>query len=331
MKDELSSNKKLNVFITIDTEVWTYYNNIYDNIDSSIYGIIDNKYYGLPYQLNIFHEYGIKANFFVEPFFSLCLNIKYLNSIISLIKKYDQDVCLHIHTEWLSRCENNFSINDKSKQNVKDYDCNDQKIIINEGVELFKKCGVRDIPAFRAGNYGGNLDMLNALYENSIIFDTTYNYCYLNSLCDMQSLDILVQPIIINNVVEFPITFFSDFPYHYRHLQLTACSFDEIKKVLESSWKNGLYSCVIVLHSFEWIKRIDRFGVRRHKLDNTVLNRFLKLCEFLSNNSDKYETVKFSDIDTKDIPKNIQFEVIKSNYYYTIIRYIQQIYRRVQW
>jgi len=318
--------KKLNIFFTIDTELWLHYDSFEKNLDSAIYGKTKEGSFGIEYQLKTFKKYGIQAHFFVEPLFTLRYGSESLKSIIQLIQKYNQRIGLHIHSEWLTTEDHSVLSNPRGLYNIKDYPLTEQSQIIEKGLNILKECGAHSVDSFRAGNYGGNIDTLSALENNDIKYDTTYNFPYLQSDCDMKFDDILRDTKYIHGVYEFPVTYFNDFSSHPRHLQLTACSLTEFKFALETAWQQQRNSCTIVLHSFEWVKRINKNNKKSHKLDKICLKRFNGLCEFIANNQDKFNTPTYHSA-AKNLHSN-QPEEINSNIIRTVGRLVQQAQRR---
>jgi len=201
-------------------------------------------------------------------------------------------------------------------ENIGDFDLDSQQLLIGKALEIIENIDNIKICSFRAENYGANNDTLTALNRLGITFDTTYNASYIGHQCNIKTEGVISSPILINDTIEIPITQYLDYPYHKRHLQLTACSFDEIKDVLEANWQTNQYSCVIVMHSFEWIKRKNKV----HSVDYICKKRFLKLCEFLSKNQDKFEVVAFSDVNIEEAIHAIKEFTAKSKVSSTFVR-----------
>ncbi|MDO7084106.1 hypothetical protein WNY51_11160 [Pseudocolwellia sp. AS88] len=318
---------KLKVFLTIDTEVWEFYQDIHENISSGLWGITKQGEYGLNFQLEIFRKYNLKASFFVEPLFSHQGGGKALEKAINKIAVENQEIGLHIHTEWLKGARNLPFTLESLHRNIGDFDLSNQLKLIGHAKNMIEKYSESDICCFRAGNYGADNNTLKALHELGISFDTSYNKPYLNNPCNIIIEGTLASPKLVNKTFEVPVTYFEDYPNHNRHLQLTACSFLEIRDILLSNWKAKSFSCVIVLHSFEWIKRNKRTG--KHSLDKVCLKRFLKLCRYLSENTDKFETLHFKDLIKSEVLalKKSTF-IAKPKPSSTLIRLIEQILRK---
>jgi len=324
------SSRKVNVFLTVDTEIM--YNFLSDNdmdrsIEISIYGRGKGESYGLEQIIEILNEYGLKASFFVEPLFSFVNGPDDLQKIIEFIRKNGHEVQLHIHPEWLTRMTEPFVA--PGSRYLKDFSLEEQTLLISEGLKRLKECGANDICCFRAGHYAANFDTIRALNENRIPFDTSYNACYLKECCDMDTGSQLLQPERLGGVWEIPIGFFADWRNHCRHTQVTACSFLELKNFLQSAWQSGFFSAVIVFHSFELINRFK--DVRQEvSVDRFMLKRFRFLCRFLSENRDKFRATGFSNIDSTLIPALTQVKPFGSNPIVTGMRYLEQFLRRFQ-
>lgn len=320
-----TTKRKLKVFITVDTEVWEFYDDIESNVSSALWGITNEGEFGLKYQLELLSHHHLKATFFVEPFFSYHSGKAPLEAAIKSINSYEQEVGLHIHTEWLEGLINVPFQLDKFYRNIGDFDLDSQQLLIGQALQTIEHINGKKICSFRAGNYGANNDTLTALNRLGVTFDTTYNASYLGHPCNIEADGVISTPRLIDDTVEIPVTQFTDYPSHKRHLQLSACSFFEIKDVLLANWRANQYSCVIVMHSFEWIKRKKDV----HSLDHVCKKRFLKLCEFLENNQDKFETASFSDVDIEESTSVRENFIAKSKTSSTLIRFYEQLLRKV--
>jgi hypothetical protein len=316
----------LNVFITIDTEVWPRTKEwrktgLARDLDRDVYARGLDGEYGIIYQMKALNQYGLKAVFFVESLFANVVGLEPLQRIVEAIKSYGHDVQLHIHTEWLQFLGEVDCASGNGK-NIKDFTEDRQTQLVGKGIENLKTCGVQSICAFRAGNYGANFVTLNALKRNNIAIDTSYNYCNLGINCDMQMKQPLLQPQLLGGVYEFPISYFQCFPANRRHAQICACSIQELKDSLLNAWKFKWYSFVIVSHSFELMNG------KRLQVNPIIKQRFESLCKYLADNADKYVTKTFSDLDVRSIPTSIASVPLKSKPASTLVRYWEQLVSR---
>jgi len=326
----------LNVFITIDTEIWPFSpdwptrpfssrpRDFSREVEAYIYGKTPEGEFGVPYQAQLLEDNGLAATFFVESLYAGVAGMGHLKDTVRLIQSKRQDVQLHVHTEWLGEITDS-ALPPEFKQNIKEFTVAEQTQIIAAGLRNLEAAGAENPCAFRAGNYGANFDTLRALAKNGIAFDSSHNTCYLGKTCDMPTPEPLLQPESLYGVHEFPVSFFSDYPGHYRHLQLCACSSLEVKNALLQAWRNEWYSIVLVLHSSELVK------IHEGKVtpDRTQIRRFQELCTFLATHTDKFSTPIFSALDPKTASIPGELTPLKSPVHYTMHRFAEQLAARV--
>ncbi|MDW3094232.1 MAG: polysaccharide deacetylase [Gammaproteobacteria bacterium] len=317
----------LDVFITVDVEIWCDgWKNIDQKFprafDSYIYGPTPSGDCGLPLKLKILQEHGIRATFFVEPLFATRFGLEPLQEIVSLIKEYDQDIQLHLHTEWVDEANKPlFPENTNKRQHIKYYSLEEQCKLIETGVNLLKQCGCEDVKAFRAGSFGANMDTLEALRRNDIFIDSSYNYTFLNKNCDIEYPTPLYQPALINGVYEYPLSYFHD-SNSARHAQLGACTSRELIHCMQQAETLGWDSFVILSHNFELM------NTKKSGPDNTVINRFRRVCEFLDQHRDEFISCTFSELAPAVGDQSIQ-PPIKSKWLDSKVRMFEQIMRRL--
>jgi hypothetical protein len=202
-------------------------------------------------------------------------------------------VQLQIHTEWLSEIAAK-GLPQTFKQNLREFSLDQQTRVIEKGLKNLRDCGARELVAIRAGNFGGDINTLRAANANGLSFDSSYNIAYMDGACDLSALGELLVPRRVEGIVEVPVSFFSDYPNHFRPAQLCACSITELKNALLWASHDKWPSFVIVMHTFELLKNYNRPGKRiaPHPLH---LARFEALCSFLAKNKDKFRTMHFRD------------------------------------
>ena len=323
----------LNVFLTVDTEIWPFCTgwpttplpstktDFSDEINRYVDGVTLVGDFGVPFQTRLLNEHGLKATYFVEALAASVIGMGALQHIVGLVQDSGQEVGLHVHTEWLGDIP---TLGLPRRQNIHEYGMAEQARIIAAAAENLRQCGVTTAPAFRAGNFGANSETLHALRENGFAFDTSLNVPCLGAACQMAELGECRQPVRHHGVWEFPVTYFSDYPGHYRHMQLCACSFAEMREALLWAWRNGWCSFVIVLHSFELLKNHNRpeTALLPNKI---VVSRFEKLCRFLAANPDKFRAAVFSDLDAAAIPELAPRDVYRSALGRTVFRHVEQV------
>lgn len=328
----------LNVFLTVDTEIWPYSDGwpvralpanktqFEAEIAACIYGKTAAGDFGLPYQIEQLNQHGLKATFFLEPLFADRAGNQHLADIVNLIQHNGQEVQLHLHTEWLSEIHDP-TIPTHFKQYMHQFTLDEQTALIAKGMRSLQAAGAIDLRAFRAGSYGANRDTLRAAAKNGLSFDSSYNPCYLEKDCQIDLNQTLLQPSRIEGLWEFPVSFFQDYPGHQRHAQLAACSFNEMKTALLDAWQAGWFSFVIVLHGFELVK--NRNPDTPCLPDKRNIDRFQRLCGFLAEHTDKFCTATFSTLDTSTIPEIKEAKVLRSRIRHTAWRYAEQALARI--
>lgn len=294
----------LNVLITVDTEFWPDRKSLSDasvrqSLDRDIFGATEIGQFGITHQAELLKRWGLKAVFMVESLHASILGTGPLTQIVRALQQSGQEVQLHAHPEWLRHGA--AGLPEYRGSGMWFYSIQEQSRIVRAAAQHLRDVGVRDLCAFRAGGFRANWDTLTALAENDIRFDTSHNAAWMGEDCRMFSDELLLQPRRFDGIYEFPVTFFHDWPRHRRHLELCACSSDEMRAVLMEAWRRQWHSVVIVMHSFEMLKRIRRPG-QLSGVERYTMRRFQWLCRFLAGHRDKFRTVGFGDIDVASVP-----------------------------
>lgn len=321
----------LKVFLTVDTEAWPRgprwrESFLREDIARDIHGITREGQFGIGFQMDVLDAHGLKGIFLVESLFPCAVGLESLADIVALIQNRGHEVQMHLHPEWLEWMPEPI-IPDVRSQLLKDFSEEEQALLVRRGLENLQAAGARRICAFRAGNYGADFNTLHALSRNGIIYDTSHNTNYLDSDCGMRTEQPLLQPQWIHGVCEFPVTFFRDGRGQVRHAELCACSSQEMEAALLSAWKKGWYSFVIVSHSFELITNRKQYG-QSPRADRIVIRRFERLCRFLAQHRDKFQTALFAEIPQESIPAPVPSEPLRCAPHHTALRLLEQAARR---
>ena len=319
------------VFITVDTEMSPRSDDwrataLAADMDRDIYGVTSDGEYGLRYQLDFLDRFDLKATFFVESLFASAVGPSRLQEIVALIRSHRHDVQLHVHPEWLQWMPEPV-VRETRSQYLKQFTADEQLALIRLALDNLHVAGVDSVCAFRAGNYGANFDTLRALSRLGLRFDTSYNFPYLATQCGLLLPEPLLQPRCLEGVIEYPITFFEDWPWHPRHLQLTACSIAEIIHVLSEAHRHGRQSVVLVSHSFEFLRDRKAPG-KPLRPDKTCIARFERLCRFLAEHRAEFRTSTFCEL-SPSVAIESDSGMLRSNPLRTVGRYAQQALRRL--
>jgi hypothetical protein len=318
----------LNVFITVDTELWPESwshlssRDLRIMLDRYIYGKTPKGEYGLPFQLRLLQEHGLSASFFVESLFAEGFGPAPLAEITDILGAAGQDVQLHVHSEWVDK----FAVPvlpDPVHHNIADYAEADQIVLIGKALGHLRRCGVENIHAFRAGNFGAGYATLSALRHHGIGFDTSYNYPYLDSVCQLQTPQPLLQPVMLEDVCELPITFFEERHQCFRHVQLASCSYQEMQHLLNQAAMQNWSSFVIVSHGFELLNQA------KNRPNPFIVKRFENLCRFLADNRDRFRTRTFAGLEAAELLGKDNALPLQSSLIRTAWRYGEQAVSRL--
>jgi peptidoglycan/xylan/chitin deacetylase (PgdA/CDA1 family) len=324
----VSKRDPMKVLITIDTEFWPkqsaepgQIDRLLANFRRDIYGATTKGDYGLQFQIEMFNKFNLKATFFVE---SLCANAvgnAVLEDIVNSIQRQGHEVQLHCHSEWLPWIDPPL-LHGRRGHHLKAFTLGEQIVLIGEALKNLRKAGANSVCAFRAGNFGANSDTLRALRQLNIRFDTSYDASISDCAIEWHSHGNGI--FQIHEVCEVPVSRFIDYPGHFRHSQICACSFRELKTALLAAWRCGWSTFVIVSHSFELLGNRQKDP----KHNQLLVRRLEKLIRFLDCYRDCFVTVGFGDLEPLgarlDTVPDIHGSVLN-----TAIRYIEQAAQRV--
>lgn len=316
----------LNVFLTVDVEIWC---DGWSNLDAIfpdafrkyVYGSTPKGDYGLPFTMSVLKEHGMTGVFFVEPLFSTRFGPQPLAEIVGLLRDASQEIQLHLHTEWVDESIEPLleGINGK-RQHLRYFSLEEQILLIEAGKRLLLEAGGGRVSAFRAGSFGFNQDTLRALRANDIPFDSSYNATAFGLDSGIFPGVTIVDSVECEGIYEYPITVFNDGTRSLRHAQLTACSYSEMEGLLWQALESDRKSFVILSHNFELLNEA------KTRVDAVVVERFRKLCSFLDRHRDSFRVCGFDGLQAAGVPS--QPQPLTSPLWKTGRRVIEQAYRR---
>lgn len=315
----------LDVFITVDTEIWC---GGWKELDARfpdafrryVYGPTSSGEYGIPFQLKLLADHGLAASFFVEPLFSARFGREPLAEVVGLIREAGQEIQLHCHTEWVDEArDRRLPAVDSKRQFMRLFDENDQTRVIAAGLAFLEEVGVDGVNAFRAGSFAGNGDTLRAVAANGLSYDSSVNPA--RRLSEWEGNGVVRGPIAVDGVWEFPVTTFEEWPGRLRHVQIASCTFDELRSMLTQAEELGYQAFVILFHNFELLNQA------KTSPDPIAVGRFRRLCAYLDEHRDRFNTRGFRGLPapaSSDPPP-----LLRSNRWRTGARIATQIWRRV--
>ena len=316
----------LNVYFTIDVEVWC---SGWQDIDakfpnafkSYVHGTTQRGDFGLPFQLRVLSDHGLTSVCFIEPLFSARFGSAPLQEIVGLVQEAGHEAQLHMHTEWVDEAQQPLLDNVQGKrQHLLYFSLPEQQKLIATGLRMLEQAGATQVNAFRAGSFGFNRDTLRALAVNGIAFDSSYNALYFGLDSGVMPGVTVVEPVECEGVCEVPMTVFKDGLGALRHAQLTACSSQEMERLLWQALEQGRSNFVILSHNFELL------NPAKTAPDAVVIGRLRRLCAFLERHRDVFRVRGFRDLPRQSVPQ--QPAPLTTPLWATGIRLAEQAYRR---
>jgi len=250
-------------------------------LDRPVFGKYGSRFYGIPLIMDILEEHGMRATFFTEVFCAYLVGHGEVEKVFQLIRERGHDAQLHLHPAYL------FYRDFLAGQPRREIDLifrllpDQQRELIRKGVTLFRDLSGKLPRAYRAGCYGASEITLQALRENGVEIDSSYNLAYLGSTCGFK-VKSLNAPALIEGLHEFPVTVFRvPGTPGYKPLEISSVSVKEITATIRSLLQSGCRQAVLSLHSFSLLKnRGIRFEHCRP--DHIVIHRLQNLCAALS-------------------------------------------------
>jgi len=275
------------VLLTIDTElVWRHHAaglSWEENLARSYHaaGV------GVPYQLQVLAEHGLKACFFVDPMPALVHGLDPVCRMVEPILAAGQEVQLHLHPFWayLERAER-----EGHCPELTEFSASEQRDLIAQAQQLLVAAGAPAPIAFRAGSYAADAATLAALPDVGISYDSSHNGSQ-QALSRLPLDPRQVTPVAVAGVTELPVGQIEESPGRLRHLQICAVSAGELREALTHASREQHPAVAIVSHSFELATR-DGLAVNR-----VVEYRFRRLCGFLAERREEMPTMWVRDLD----------------------------------
>ena len=322
MPESRPKQSSLKVFVTVDVELWPsswegYRTEIGESYRRYIIGRTSRGDYGLPFQLRIAHDHGLRFVCFVESLFACEFGSGYLNEIVQMIQEGGQEIQLHAHPEWVRHSSKPIVAAGK-RYLLNQFDEHEQFRLIEVGLSNLNAAGASEVRAFRAGGFAANEDTFAAVRRAGLDVDSSFR---MDSTVIARKVA-LDQGALVDGVFEYPLSVFHDWPGHRRHLQIASCSARELIYVLQEARRKSWDYVVVLLHSAELLN-----GSRRRP-DPIAIRRFEQLCRFLADNATDYETAWFRHHDADTKPAR-PLELIQSSPWRTLLRATEQGARRL--
>jgi len=328
----------LQVLLTIDTEFWPSgahpwpahplarpLTTIQDDYAQDILGQTATGDYGLPYLLDSLTCHQLNAVFFVESLHASALGGQLLERTVRTIHAAEQDIQLHVHTEWLTEMMS-IDLPSPYRQNLGDFKLADQTTIVRQALRNLRAAGGQNVVALRAGNMGGSAETVYAAKAAGLLWDMSFDLARGRAVHHMIQ-DLAKRDDVASACPSIPLPCVEDYPGHFRSMQLTALSFAELRHAMFCAEREGWPVFVIMLHSFELIKRDSTRSsrTRTHKIN---IRRWKLLCELLNRRRDIFRTITCQDLVFPD--GNVGgSHVTRTRPIHTLLRFFEQLSSRV--
>lgn len=183
------------VIITVDTE--GHRGN--DPVERLIWGkTLDGKEFGINRIMDLCDEVCAKVLFFVDIAEAWDYGEEKVAQVIRHIISRGHDVGVHIHPDHMT---------DPNRSFLWEYSKDEQLEIIKKCTDLYKTITGKNPIAFRAGQYGANIDTLDILDQLGYKYD--FSQFYGNKRCGINPPVSFMLPGKYKNVIEIPVTIFN--------------------------------------------------------------------------------------------------------------------------
>lgn len=261
--------------------------------DLRVWGRLRNRQeaLGVPLLLRELGRTGLRATFFVEALGARYFGEGDFRELCGRLRDAGQDVQLHLHPiqqtpDWHTRGQA------PASDDIGAYDVERQTALLRQGTEELARAGIdrAGLLAFRAGNYGASNDTWRAMRAAGLRLSSSFNLSYQQRNCRLRwrtSANALFRTDV-EGIWELPVSNFAEGPGRYRHVQLTAVSFPEVRHYLREARRLGIPEVTLVTHSFEFFF-VDSIAERRGRPNATNVERLRRLLAFLAAHGDEFE------------------------------------------
>ncbi len=180
------------------------------------------------------------------------------------------------------------------RQNLGDFNLADQTAIVREGLANLRAAGAPGVVALRAGNLGGNHNTVYAAKASGLAWDMSLDLAHGRAEYETVQ-DQVRRDGAASACPTIPLPCVEDYPGHFRPMQLTALSFAELQHALFCAEREQWPYFMIMLHSFELIKR-DAPRATRASAHSINQRRWNQLCKLLDRRRDIFRTITCRDL-----------------------------------
>jgi len=292
------------VSITVDTEFSIagafYDRNLFPLGDPRVWCETDAKSHGLGFMLDCLAQYGVVATFFVEVLNRHYFRLDPMRTVAEKLHAAGHDVQLHLHPCWTVFQHEDWRerARVRTKPSIDAFfgRAEDESLkLMEEGLETFHTWGLPTPTVFRSGSLHHDDALYRAQSRAGIPYSSHVGVAVFDSGDTKYRL--YSGRHERHGVIECPILTFQDWKVpgksHLKSLTITGSNFMETRMLLEQAHREGIEHVVILTHPFEYVHASDpqMTRMRPHFVNQ---RRLARLCEFLSENTDRFATDRMS-------------------------------------
>jgi protein-tyrosine-phosphatase len=256
---------------------------------------VDGRSEGLGFLLETFRQYRVQATFFVETLHRYHFRDDPMRPIALQIAGAGHEVQLHAHPcwaffrqpDWWDAARRHRGPDDIGVRSV-----GEAAQLIEQGIATFREWGLPRPQVFRSGNLHHGDDLYRALAQTGIPYSSNIGVALYDS--GDPNYRLYSGQHARHGVTELPVLSFSDWRMgpkrHMKLLTIAGSSFAETRHLLEQAHRAGMAQVVLLTHPFEYVQGRDA-ALRQVRRNRLVQARLRKLCQFLQQNSDRFEAV----------------------------------------
>ena len=213
---------------------------------------------GLPYILACLKAYGVSATFFVETLGATRWGISDSQRICHDIAEVGQEIQLHLHPS-VAKLDGFVDKDDV----LWNQEAVTQERLLRVGLDVLTQCGVK-ATAFRAGDFAANGATLMAMKRAGLLISSNRDLDTKSSIRSKINHDFPVVNDVscCDGIVDVPVTAFrSPWPNldgQFRHFEISALSFREMKDGLMKAYRAGCATVGILTHPGEFFRNTKR-------------------------------------------------------------------------
>jgi len=260
-----------------------------------VYGEVNGREEALGFMLDTFARYGIAATFFVECGNYYFFGDEPMRSVVRRLQAAAQDIQLHVHPVWLS-----FITDPAVGTFPRDDHCTGRSPealtqVFSLCMDVFERWVGRRPLALRTGSLRTDDNVFRVMSALGIPLSSNIALGVFEPA--EPELHHCSGRHLIHGVMELPVFTYQDMQLggsgNRKSLQITSCSWPEMRQLLLRARRAGVENIVILTHPSEFIKKSD-YRYTRITRNRVNQQRLVRLCEFISRHPQDFCAVDFS-------------------------------------